>query len=267
MDVSYDCELNLSTYFKPNSFKEAASHDELKEAMQKEYDALIKNGTWKLVDPPLETKPIGCKWIYKNKYKVDGSLDKHKGRLVAKGNSESYIASIKKELRKGFEMTGLGYVHYYLGIEVTQHLKSIFISQKNYIGDLLNRFGMKKCNPLTTSMEQNLKLTSIEGKEFEDATKYRQLVGSLNYLTTTRPDISFAVGTLSRFMQKPCEGHWSAAKRVLRYLKGTQDFGIKHTQVDDFSLIGYSDSEFDGDKETGVSTLGYAMSLRSGAIS
>ena len=70
-------------------------------------------------------------------------------------------------------------------------------------------------------MEQNLKLTSIEGKEFEDAIEYRQLVGSLNYLTTTKPDISFVIGILSRFMQKPCEEHWSAAKRVLRYLKGT----------------------------------------------
>eukprot|EP00253_Pinus_taeda_P024919 PITA_24919 len=175
--------------------------------MQKEYDALIKNGTWKLVDPPLGTKPIGYKWVYKNKYKADGSLDKHKTRLVAKGNNESYIASIKKELKKCFKMTNLGYVHYYLGIEVTQHLKSIFLSQKKYIGDPLNRFCMTECNPLTTPMEQNIKLTSIEGKEFEDATKYRQLVGSLNYLTTTRPDISFAVGILSKFMQKSCEGH------------------------------------------------------------
>eukprot|EP00253_Pinus_taeda_P003204 PITA_03204 len=68
-------------------------------------------------------------------------------------------------------------------------------------------------------------------------------------------------------MQKPCEGHWSAAERVLRYLKGTQDLGIKYTQVDEFSLIGYSDSDFDGDKETGVSTSGYAMSLGLGVVS
>eukprot|EP00253_Pinus_taeda_P019082 PITA_19082 len=196
--------------------------------MQKEYHALIKKSTWKLVDPPLGSKAIGCKWVYKNKYKSDGSLDKHKARLVAKGNNESYIASIKKELGKSFEMTDLGYVHYYLGIEVTQHLKSIFLSQKKYIGYLVNRFGMTECNSLTTPMEQNLKLTSIEGKEFEDAIKYRQLVGILNYLTTTRPDISFVVGILSRFMQKPY---------------------------------------FDGDKETGVSTLGYAISLGSGAVS
>eukprot|EP00253_Pinus_taeda_P027800 PITA_27800 len=155
-------------------------------------------------------------------------------------NNENYISSIKKELGKSFEMTDLGYVHYYLGIEVTQHPKSIFLSRKKYIGDLLNRFGMTERNPLTTPIEQNLKLTSIEGKEFEDATK---------------------------FMQKPCEGHCSTAKRVLRYLKGTQDFGIKYTQVDDFSLIGYSDSDFDGDKETQVSTSGYGMSLGSGAVS
>eukprot|EP00253_Pinus_taeda_P015406 PITA_15406 len=298
--------------------------------MQKEYDALINNDTWTLVDPPLGTKPIGCKWVYKKKYKADGSLDKHKARLVAKGfaqkeavdyeenfapttkwaairtlfalaaqnghehkvcklanslygikqalrtwyekltehlmklnfkyfdlddatlfvkkvgkivvclviyvddllmtgNNESYIASIKKELGKSFEMTDLGYVHYYIGIEVTQHPKSIFLSRKKYIGDLLNRLGMTECNPLTTPMKQNLKLTSIEGKEFEDATKYKQLVGNLNYLTTTRLDISFAVGILSKFMQKPCEGHWSATKIILRYLKGSQDFGIKYT--------------------------------------
>eukprot|EP00253_Pinus_taeda_P011370 PITA_11370 len=79
---------------------------------------------------------------------------------------------------------------------------------------------MVECNPLSTPMEQNLKLTSVEGKEFEDATKYRQLVGSLNSLTTTRQGISFFVGIISRFMQKPCEGHWSVAKRVLKYLKG-----------------------------------------------
>eukprot|EP00253_Pinus_taeda_P023415 PITA_23415 len=160
--------------------------------------------------------------------------------LLMTGNNESYIASIKKELRKGFEMTDLGHVHYYLGIEVTQHPKSIFFSQKKCIGDLLNKFGMAECSPLTTPTEQNLKLTSIEGKEFEDATK---------------------------FMQKPCEGHLSAAKRVLKYLKGTQDFGLKYTQVGDFSLIRYSDSDFDRDKETGVSTFHYAMSLGSEAVS
>eukprot|EP00253_Pinus_taeda_P017418 PITA_17418 len=170
-----------------------------------------------LDDATLFVKKVGKTVVYLVVYVDD---------LLMTRNNESYIASIKKELGKSFEMTDLGYVHYYLGIEVTQHPKSIFLSQKKYIGDLLNRFGMTECNPLTTTMEQNFKLTSIEGKEFEDATKYRQLVGSLNYLITTRPNISFVVGTLFRFMQKHC---------------------------------------FDGDKETRVSTSGYAMSLGSGA--
>eukprot|EP00253_Pinus_taeda_P033630 PITA_33630 len=83
MDASDDCELKLPIDFESTSFKEATSHDEWKEAMKKKYDALIKNGTRNLVDPPLGTKPIGCKWVYKNKYKNDASLDKHKAMLVA----------------------------------------------------------------------------------------------------------------------------------------------------------------------------------------
>ena len=86
--MSFDCEFNLSANLEPTSFGEASTRAEWKEAMQNEYDALINNGTWKLVDPPVGTKPIGCKWVYKNKYRSDGSLDKHKARLVAKGYAQ-----------------------------------------------------------------------------------------------------------------------------------------------------------------------------------
>jgi hypothetical protein len=176
-------------------------------------------------------------------------------------NTESYIASIKKELKKGFEMTDLGHLHYYLGILVIQNPKYIFISQNKYDGELLNKFGIVECNPVSTPIEQNLKLTSKEGDEFEDATKYRWLVGSFIYLTTTRPDISFVLGILSsKFMQKPCDGHCSATKKVLKYLKRTQDFGLKYSKVDDFNLIGYSDSDFVGDKENNVN---FILSLES----
>jgi hypothetical protein len=87
MDVSYDYDLNLSTKLEPGSFKEDDSYDEWKESMQKEYDALINNGTWKLVDPPFGTKPISFKWVFNNRYRSYGSLDKHKSRLVEKGFS------------------------------------------------------------------------------------------------------------------------------------------------------------------------------------
>jgi hypothetical protein len=109
-------------------------------------------------------------------------------------------------------------------------------------------------------------LTSKEGNEFEDATKYR-IVGSLIYLTTTKPNILFAVGIISSFVQKPCEGHWCVAKRVLSYFKGTQDFGLKYSNVDEFKLVGHTNSDFDGGKDNEVSTLGYPMSLGSTTIS
>ena len=88
-----------------------------------------------------------------------------------------------------------------------QDPRYIFISQRKYIGEILNKLGMIDCNPLSTPTEQNLKFKSIEANTFEDATKYIQLVGSLIYLTITRLDISFMIGILSQFMQKPCEGH------------------------------------------------------------
>jgi hypothetical protein len=156
-------------------------------------------------------------------------------------NIERYIASIKKELNKGFEMTYSGHLHYYLAIDVIQNPRDIFISQNKYIGVLFNKFGIDECNHVSTPMEQNLKLTSKEGNEFEDATKYRQLVGSLIYFTTTRPNISFVVGILPKSMQNPCEGHSSDAKRIPKYLKGNQDFGLRYSKVDDFNLIRYSD--------------------------
>jgi hypothetical protein len=81
-------ELNFSAVNEPTTFEEATSCNEWKDAVQKEYDALIKNGTWRLVDPSIGIKPIGSKWVYKTKYKVDGSLDKHKARLVAKGYAQ-----------------------------------------------------------------------------------------------------------------------------------------------------------------------------------
>lgn len=109
----------------------------------------------------------------------------------------------------------MGHIHYYLGNEVTQAPHYIFISQKEYIGELLSKFGMTNCKPLFTLMEQNLKLTSIEGNQFENDTKYRELIGRLIYLTIARLDISFLVGILSQFMYQPCEGHWVAMKRVL----------------------------------------------------
>jgi hypothetical protein len=126
---------------------------------------------------------------------------------------------------------------------------------------------MVECNHASTPMEETLKLTSKEGNELEDETRYTQLVRSLIYLTTTRSNNSFVIGILSRFMQKPFEGHWFVEKIFIKYLKATQDFRLNYSKVDDFNLIGYCDSDFVRDKENGVSTSRYLMILGSTLVS
>jgi hypothetical protein len=117
-----------------------------------------------LDDATLFVKKVGKIVVYLVVYVDD---------LLITRNDESYISFIKKYLKKVFKMTDLGHLHYYLGIKVIQNPRYIFISQKKYIGELLNKFSMAECNHVSTPMEHNLKLTSKEGNEFEDATKYR----------------------------------------------------------------------------------------------
>jgi hypothetical protein len=112
-----------------------------------------------------------------------------------------------------------------------------------------------------------VKLSCDDGSKEVNGTVYRQMVGSLNYLTTTRPDISYSVSVLSQFMAKPHESHWNATKAVLRYLKGTLDYGIKYTDASDVELTGYSDSDWAGNLNDRRSTTGYAFNIGSGVVS
>ena len=105
---------------------------------------------------------------------------------------------------------------------------------------------MDQCKDVIVPLQQDLKLQNDDGSTEADATLYRHLVGSLIYLTTTRPDLSYAVSALSQFMSNPVESHWVAAKGVLRYLHGTLHFGIVYTDSCDVRLTGFSDSDWAG---------------------
>lgn len=100
-------------------------------------------------------------------------------------------------------MEELGELKHFLGVEIEKTKDGLFLGQQKYARDIIQKYGMMGCNTSSTPMEPNLKLCSHEGKDLEEETMYRQLVGSLIYLTLTRPDIAFAVGVVSRFMQKP----------------------------------------------------------------
>ena len=123
-------------------------------------------------------------------------------------------------------MSDLGALSYYLGIEVRQGKEELMLSQSAYASKLLEQSGMVKCKPCMTPMEERLKLTKASNAAKVDATLYRSFVSGLRYVVHTRPDIAFAVGYVSRFMEDPREDYWATVKRLLRYIKGTVDHGI-----------------------------------------
>ena len=145
-------------------------------------------------------------------------------------------------MKNKFEMNELGLLAYFLGMEMNQSSEGCFVCQKQFTTKLLNKFAMENCNPVSTPMVLGMKLTKDDGAPCVDGRMYRSLIGSLLYLTSTRPDIVFAVNYLSRFMQNPSQTHHIAAKRVLRYLKGTLDFGVYYKRSTDANLLGYTDS-------------------------
>jgi hypothetical protein len=176
------------------------------------------------------------------------------------------VDDFKNAMKTEFEMTDLGLMNFFLGIEVDQSDDGIFICQTNYANEVLKRFRMLNCKPAATPMATGIKLSKYDEGSYVDPTLYKRLVGSLMYLTTTRPDIMFVVSLISRFMETPKSTHWQAGKRILRYVAGTTNFGIRYTSSLNFELIRYTDNDFAGSIDDRKSTSGYIFSLGSGAV-
>ncbi|XP_039142881.1 uncharacterized mitochondrial protein AtMg00810-like [Dioscorea cayenensis subsp. rotundata] len=187
--------------------------------------------------------------------------------LILTGDLTEEIQCTKENLSVRFQMKELGELKHFLGLEVEKTKEGMFLCQQKYAKDLLETYGMLECKPLSTPMEPNIKLRAGEGKNLEDPRMYRQLVGSLIYLTLTRPDLAYAVGVASRYMQNPKKPHLEAVRRILRYLKGTTDYGILYRKGEGCQVTGYCDADYAGDCDTRRSTTGYIFSLGSGAVS
>ncbi|CAL5347060.1 unnamed protein product [Camellia sinensis] len=342
-----------------------------------------KNQTWELVNRPKHKKAIGVKWVYRTKLDPDGSVNKHKARLVVKGyaqmfgvdfsetfapvarldtirmllalaaqkgwvihqmdqlegfafqgqeekvcrlkkalyglkqaprswysridahlvnlgfekslsestlyikkaddeilvvslyvddllvtgSSKELIDKFKEEMKDVFEMTDLGRMTFFLGMQVHQKQNEIFLCQHKYAKEILKKFNMQECKPTATPMNQKEKFCKEDGAEKVDERLYRSLIGCLMYLTATRPDIMHVVSLLSRYMHCASEIHFQAAKRILRYVKGTIDSGIRFSQVKNFNLHGYSDSDWAGCVDDMRNTSGYCFSFGSGIFS
>ncbi|RVX12855.1 Retrovirus-related Pol polyprotein from transposon RE1 [Vitis vinifera] len=261
---------------------EAARFLEWIEAMKAEIDAIERNGTWKLTELPEAKNAIGVKWVFRTKFNSDGSIFRHKARLVVKGFAQvagvdygdtfapvarhdtirlllalavkwdgklslyvddmlvtgsnvKLLADFKMEMQDVFEMSDLGIMNYFLGMEIYQCSWGIFISQRKYAMDILKKFKLESCKEVATPLAQNEKISKNDGEKLEEPSAYRSLVGSLLYLTVTRPDLMFPASLLSRFMR-----------------------GVK--------LDGYADSDWAGSVDDMKSTSGYVFTIGSGVI-
>lgn len=187
--------------------------------------------------------------------------------LIFTGNCESMFVKFKNSMKHEFDMTDLGKMRYFLGVEVMQCTEGIYICQKKFAREVLEKFGMDRSNGVNNPIVPGVKLTKDEEGTKVDATVYKQMVGSLMYLTVTRPDLMYVVCLASRFMATPTEIHLQVVKRVLRYLKSSTDLGIFYKRRGDAELIVYTDSDYTGDLNDRKSTSGYIFSLSGGAVS
>jgi hypothetical protein len=185
--------------------------------------------------------------------------------LIITGESSSEVSKFKEEMKRNFRMSDLGALSYYLGIEVRQKEQGIVLSQSNYAVKLLEKVGLSNYNPCATPMEAKLKLSKNSESPSVDPTEYRSLIGSLRYLLHTRPELTFSVNYLGRFMKSPKQDHLSAVKRVLRYVAGTTDFGLLYPRgkCGSMKILGYRDSDMAGDIDDCKSTSGAVFFLGS----
>ncbi|KAK1260381.1 hypothetical protein QJS04_geneDACA002146 [Acorus gramineus] len=313
---SFQCFLSaVSTHWEPQSYREAVGIPEWEGAMAEELSALQRTHTWKIVPLPPGKTPISCKWVYKIKTNSDGSIERHKARLVARGFTQQHgidydetfapvakmttvrtlisVASVrqwpiyqldvknaflhgdlseevymtpppglphssghvchlhralyglkqaprawfarftdaicaagfassssdqlylftpllvKQHLQRQFEMKDLGKLRYFLGLEVASAPRGYLLSQRKYTADLIDRACLTDDRISPTPIELHAKLRPDDGEPLSDVTRYRQLVGSLVYLTVTRPDIAYAVHIVSQFVAAPRTVHYA----------------------------------------------------------
>jgi hypothetical protein len=180
---------------------------------------------------------------------------------------ESLIIQCKKDLASEFDMKDLGLMHYYLGLEVWQKRGEVFLGQGKYEIKILQKFGMMDCKSMNTPMNVDIRKVKVPDSDPVDPSLYHKLIGSLMYLVNTRPDICFVVNTLSQFQVEPRQEHWIAAKHVLRYIRGTINYGLRYTTYNDIQLHGFTDSDWAGITEDRKSTSGMCFSLGSAMIS
>ncbi|GJT08536.1 ribonuclease H-like domain-containing protein [Tanacetum coccineum] len=201
----------------PKSYRDVFNDPKWQNAMCDEYHALIKNNTWTLVPRPTNINIVRCMWLFHHKYHADVTLSRYKARIVANG-----------------------YMHQPPGFWDSAHP-----DYKKYAVEILERAHMVNYNSSRTPVDTESKLGG-DSDSVSDPTLYRSLAGSLQYLTFTRPNISYVVQQVCLYMHDPREPHLSALQRILRYVSGTLDYGLQLFSSSTTDLVAYFDADWAG---------------------
>jgi hypothetical protein len=207
-------------------------------------------------------------------YTLDGGsviLAVHVDDIILAAEDERRMKEVKLAIAEGFAVTDLGELNHFVGVTVDQKTKpdAIWIGQPAYTKRVLEKFNMGEAKPVATPVDTSVKLTEADDNSVKvDQELYQSAVGSLLYLSTwTRPDITYAVSNVAKFCSKPSKEHWTAVKRIMRYLRGTVDVGLCYNKGTTNECIGYSDSDWAGDINDRRSTSGYMFQISGAAVS
>ncbi|KAH9662761.1 retrovirus-related pol polyprotein from transposon RE2 [Citrus sinensis] len=273
---------------EPTSVSEALQHPAWRVAMSDEFNALLRNETWTLVHFHPSQNLVGCKWVFRIKRNSDGSIERYKALLVAKGfhqrldidYHETFSPVIKPTTVRlvlslapsnGWSLRQLdennAFLHGHLLEDV---VTTVFLANSH--NNLLPKFPLKTladmlhANIVHTSISHNHMPSLHDGVSLSDANAYRSIVGGLQYLSLTRLDVAFAVNKLSQFMHCPTTQHWVAVKQLLRYLWGTIHHGLFLHRNSPLLLHGFSDADWAGNTDDRTSTSGHTVFLGHNAI-
>nr|GEZ55124.1 integrase, catalytic region, zinc finger, CCHC-type, peptidase aspartic, catalytic [Tanacetum cinerariifolium] len=290
------CFFNESiSHVEPKNYKQALEHSCWIEAMQEDIHEFEHLDVWVLVPAPNNILIIPLKWIFKIKLDEFGEVLKNKARLVAKGYrqeagidfEESFAPVARLEAIRLFiaNAASLNMIIFQMDVKTAflngKLNKVVYVNQPEGFVDpehpthvyrlKKSLYGLKRaprvCTPIDTPMAERPKLDEDKGGKLVDPTRYRGMVGSLMYLSASRPDIVFVVCMCARYQAKPTNRHLQAIKQIFRYLKGTIHMGLWYPKDTDFVLTAFADADYAGCQDTRRSTSGSAQFLRGRLVS
>uniref|UniRef100_A0A2N9I804 Reverse transcriptase Ty1/copia-type domain-containing protein n=1 Tax=Fagus sylvatica TaxID=28930 RepID=A0A2N9I804_FAGSY len=277
---------------EPTCYTEASKSPEWRTAMNQEFTALLKNGTWTLVPPNPHSNVVGCKWVFRIKRKADGSIESPVIKPITIRTVLSLAVASNWDIRQ-LDVTNAflhgvlsedvymtqppGFVHSSYPTHVCHLRKALYglkqaprawysclsnrLLNLGFHGYLLQKTNMHEAKLVSSPMSSNTVLSQHSGTFLSDSSVYHSVVGSLQYLSLTRPDIAFAVNKVCQYMHNPTEDHWSAVKRILRYLKHTIHHCLFLHRETTFTIQAFSDVDWASCPDDRRSTTGYCLYL------